>query len=287
MGTDDLPYKYTELPTTKTDNHMICTYFDGQDYYFLDGTASFLPLGLNPYNIQGKQVLVGRGAGDYLVLDVPQTPAEVSFFRDSVQVKIEGNKLTGSGTLRTGGYFAERYASIYASNAKAQRREQFVRGILTKGNNKFVLDHFELLNPLDIGQGFDLQYNFSIDNYLTTAGDELFLNPHLEKQLQNEFIKEGTRLAYFSKFSTHYVNINCFEIPKDLKILRLPEDVLLENDDLLLRCTYRLVNGVLEVAEEVMQKNRMVPEERFAAYNELITQANKVYKNTVTLKKIK
>jgi hypothetical protein len=286
VGTDAIPYKYTDLPTTKTDNHMICTYFDGEDYFFLDGTASFLPLGLNPDNIQGKQVLVGRGPKDFLVIDVPETPAESSFFRDSVHVKIDGSKLIGSGVLRTGGHFSERFSSIYGANAKEKRREQFIRGVLSKGSNKFLIDKYELLNPLEIGQPFDVAYDFNVDSYITSAGNEWFLNPHLEKQIQNEFIKEGTRMAHFTRFATHHININRFEIPKGFKIENLPENVSIESEDLFLSCSYKIKDGILEVVEEVKLKNRMIPEARFQEFNDFIAQANSVYKKTITLKKI-
>ena len=93
-------------------------------------------------------------------------------------------------------------------------------------------------------------------------------------------------MAHFTRFATHHININRFEIPKGFKIENLPENVSIESEDLFLSCSYKIKDGILEVVEEVKLKNRMIPEARFQEFNDFIAQANSVYKKTITLKKI-
>ncbi|MEL7148881.1 MAG: DUF3857 domain-containing protein, partial [Bacteroidota bacterium] len=58
IGTRDLPYKYTELPTPSVDNHMIASVeLDGKTI-FLDATGSYSPLGFPTSMIQGKESLI-------------------------------------------------------------------------------------------------------------------------------------------------------------------------------------------------------------------------------------
>ncbi|MCC5917531.1 MAG: DUF3857 domain-containing protein [Cryomorphaceae bacterium] len=285
VGTDVIPYSYHDVPTPKVDNHMICTYYDGEQYYILDGTASFLPLGLMPSNIQGKEVLIGKGKNDFVVYEIPQTPAEVNYFRDSISVVFEGEKLRGVGKLTAGGYYAEIYKHRYAGSSKDKEKKNVTRRLTLKGNNKFVLDDFSVNTELIPTSELDVDYNFTLDMYHQTVGNEVYINPHFKRYLQNEFIKDGVRLANFSKFTRHYTNINRIEIPDNLRIQSMPEDIELENEDVLLRCTYEKRDGYILVTEEVKVKNRKIPEDRFEAYNDLITKANRLYRETITLEK--
>ncbi len=98
IGTRDLPYRYTEVPTPIVDNHMIATYIspDGK-YYFLDATSDYTPFGFPSSMIQGKEALIGLDAKRYEVKEVLVLEKEKNQIFDSVTVKMENNQLVGTG----------------------------------------------------------------------------------------------------------------------------------------------------------------------------------------------
>ena len=89
IGTRDIPYNYTELPTPFTDNHMILTYKNGGKVYFLDATGQYLPLELPSSFIQGKEALVGIDSTEYEILKVPVIDADVNSHIDSSVIWID------------------------------------------------------------------------------------------------------------------------------------------------------------------------------------------------------
>ena len=58
IGSRSLPYKYSEFPSSFCDNHMITTYKENGNYYFLDATNSFQPIVLPTGFIQEKEAFI-------------------------------------------------------------------------------------------------------------------------------------------------------------------------------------------------------------------------------------
>jgi hypothetical protein len=54
IGTREIPYKYSEIPTPIVDNHMICTIKLNNQYIFLDGTDPSCVFGVPSVGILGK-----------------------------------------------------------------------------------------------------------------------------------------------------------------------------------------------------------------------------------------
>lgn len=61
IGTTDIPYTMSELPTLAAANHCICTLFLDGKPYFLDATCSHIPYTYIPQHIQGQQAMVEDG----------------------------------------------------------------------------------------------------------------------------------------------------------------------------------------------------------------------------------
>ena len=77
IGTRDLPYKYSKVPTPLVDNHMIATYISAdKQYYFLDATSDHTPFGLPSSMIQGKEALIGLDPTHYEVKMIPEIAKE-------------------------------------------------------------------------------------------------------------------------------------------------------------------------------------------------------------------
>lgn len=62
IGTEDIPFKASDMPTLGAVNHMICMLSHGGKTYWLDATNRFIPATHIPGNIQGREAMVENGA---------------------------------------------------------------------------------------------------------------------------------------------------------------------------------------------------------------------------------
>lgn len=58
---DSIP-SVRSVPSLESINHVICAFYDGKEYLYMDPTTSYLPLGVLPNYIQGRDVLVENGS---------------------------------------------------------------------------------------------------------------------------------------------------------------------------------------------------------------------------------
>ena len=62
IGTEDIPFKASDVPTLGAVNHMICMLSHDGKTYWLDATNRFIPATHIPGNIQGREAMVENGA---------------------------------------------------------------------------------------------------------------------------------------------------------------------------------------------------------------------------------
>ncbi len=137
IGTRDLPYRYTTLPTPLVDNHMIATYIDeNKNYYFLDATGNYTRLGLPSSMIQEKESFIALPT-KYEIREVPKVPSELNCKRDSVVVHIDNKLLVGRGTVYLIGY--EKVNTSYSlDKAKQESRKDNVVQCVKKGEQQIL-----------------------------------------------------------------------------------------------------------------------------------------------------
>ena len=100
IGSRDIPYTYSEVPTPATDNHMITTYLDKNKHWvFLDGTGKDAPINTFTSFIQGKQAMIGLTNDSFALatLPVPDTSANTTI--DSSHVSIQDKLVIGKGKI--------------------------------------------------------------------------------------------------------------------------------------------------------------------------------------------
>ena len=53
IGTDEIPYKMSDVPTLASANHVICTLFYKGKTHYIDATCNHIPYTYTPQHIQG------------------------------------------------------------------------------------------------------------------------------------------------------------------------------------------------------------------------------------------
>jgi hypothetical protein len=180
IGTRDIPYVFSEFPSPFCANHMIATYIDEKgNYVFLDATGKNSQFGVPTAMIQGKEAFIGTNEKEYKLVTVPTMPSAVNNMTDSIICSINGNKISGYGYFIASGYSKSSIMSAI-SNKPVKELKEYFSAVLNKGNNKFTLDSFSIMQqskelPLKV------YYKFTLPDYATTSANNTFVNLNFDK----------------------------------------------------------------------------------------------------------
>lgn len=166
IGTRDLPYTYTEVPSPANDNHMILTYFADSIPYFLDATGRFNPIEIPSSFIQGKEALISLDSTHYLIKKVPIINAQQNYITDSVELKIQNQNLIGNALIKMNNYQKMDYFNFLEKITSSADLLDFYNLNFKKGNNKFLIKDFTESNKYSYDNEFTISYSFNIDNYI-------------------------------------------------------------------------------------------------------------------------
>lgn len=287
IGTRKIPYSYEEVPTPLVDNHMILSYFDGSDIYYLDATGRNYPITFPSSFIQGKEALIAIDDSNYRIEKVPVVPAESNSVKDKTQLKIDGNLLTGAAKVVISGYNKIDY--IYAMgnlNTKSER-DNFYNDVFQKGNNKFIARDIQESNKEDYDQDMTVTYNFSIGDYSKQFGDQIFINLNLNKYISQYRTAPNRKRDIEVDYKKHYTFETEFQIPEGYQVEYLPTSQTFGNDFIKSTISYAQIDGKIEYQHTVTCDYLILDLDQQKEVNEVISNVEKAYKEVVTFTKSK
>ncbi|HTE34035.1 MAG TPA: transglutaminase-like domain-containing protein [Chryseolinea sp.] len=289
IGTRDLPYKYSEVPTPLVDNHMIATYIDSNDqYYFLDATSDHTPFGLPSSMIQGKEALIGFDKERYEVRIVPVMDKEINTVSDSISIYIDensSNQLIGTGTTRLTGY-PKVFGAYELDRAEKDNVKKYVTRLIGKGSNKFYLDKFNLRNLDERDLPTRIDYNFRIGDYFQKIGSEIYLNLNLSKDYYNAEVNTSLRKTPREEDYKYAQDEYCdFLIPTGYELSYLPPDAKFENDVLGIHLDYEQKGNHILLSKKIYRNFLLLMPGDFERWNDGIKQLSEIYKESIILKK--
>jgi len=188
---------------------MIATTMIKDSVVFLDATDSYSSLYLPPDHIQGKEALIGISDSVYLIRKVPVIEKETNYFVDSVTLRIDGTTLKGSGVAGFGGYRKSSVARRL-DRSKETERKKYLSALLQKGNNKFTLTGYDILNQYKKDEELKIRYNFRIPDYVLNLDGKMYVNMNLggmKAQAVSKGLEKDTimSISHKSVTSFHYL----------------------------------------------------------------------------------
>ena len=281
IGTREIPYSYDELATPAVDNHMIAVYKKGDQYLFLDATDKETLYGIPTAFIQGKEALFGEG-NTYKIIRVPIVPAERNEIFEQVKLKIDKDKLVGSGKIEFNGYNRSRIL-LRIGDASNKTRFEMIKSLVLKGNNKFNLKDFTEDNIKDRDKPYRISYNFDLGNYIVKVDKELYINLFLDKPLEKVII-EKDRSAQFEFEHLNYINSQYeLDIPQNYSVQYLPKNFSLDNDFIKADIVYEVKNNKIILNLRLKQKKLLLDKSDFELWNKTIKDLKNNYADTLIL----
>lgn len=285
IGTREIPYTYTEVPTGAVDNHMIAVAnVDGETFY-LDATGGRLPLGLPTPMIQGKQTLLHLAKGKYDVKVVDPVTSNRNQTYDTTRLTIKGEELTGQATAIYTGFDKFTLSSSLAYYNKEKQLEE-LKERHQRGNNKCNVKSLSFKGLLDRDSNFSVSYDFSLPQYMVQNGDEIFVNMYLDKPLKKNLIDTAQKkLDKEIDYQFRYNTFTTLEVPQGYKVSNLPQPVNYKGKAYGFNTTYKKENNKIILQQEVYVDTLLLAREDFEDWNKMIKNLQEVYRQSVVLKK--
>jgi hypothetical protein len=284
IGTRDLPYNYSEFPSSICDNHMITTYLNGNTPLFLDATCSFLPLGLPSYGIIGKEAFLNISSTEYRILKVPEMEAKDSYWIDTCFIQFDSKKIIGKSKGEAAGFFNVFINDLY-KNCEKNKLNELVQSLNEKGNNTFKAMNVVVNNVGNRDTTLNVSYDFEINNYVTSYENEVYINMNLEKDFSFGELKNNriSPLYLDNMSSNKYIVI--LDVPNEYKVKSVPKDAFFKSDVVDYSVAYKQVNNKIIMTLNLDLKFLLLQKDSFSIWNEYVKIMKSSSVETVVLEK--
>lgn len=284
IGTRDIPYSFTDVPSPMATNHMICTYVEGGKNYFLDATGKDAPFNFYTSMIQGKDALVGEGPGKYEILKVPEMDTDKNEFIDSAILTIHNAVINGQGYLKAKGY-EKIITGRQLLNYENKDKQDLLVALLGKGNNKFRIDSSSFDNLEDKDKDLGIRYKFEINDYLQKNEKDIYINMQLEKEYRNYLMEPDRETPLEFEYKNINKNVNILDIPEGYKVSYLPANSSYSDPMFGFQINYEVKDNEVIYRSYIYINTLMLNTEDFDKWNQMVRRLTKAYNETLTLTK--
>ncbi len=286
LGTRSIPYTYEEVPLPIVDNHMILSYTENGNTYFLDATGRYTPLGFPTSFIQGKEALIADGLGTYSLVKVPEVPAEKNKYTDISNLTIINNDLVGIANAEVTGYKKRNFFLDLEDVESPSQLKEYYNSELRKGNNKFLIDSISEKNKYEYDMNFEMDFSYTIQDYVKKLGDEVYVNLNLNKPIYYFKIDENRENDIDFDFKDSYSFKSVLQIPQGYAVDYLPESVLISNGLMDFEVSYIQEKDSITYEHKLSSHFLKLNIAQQQEVNDFIKKAEKVYNEVIVFKEI-
>lgn len=269
IGTRSLPYSYHDLATPATDNHMIAVYIKGNQFLFLDATDSQSDYNMISPHIQNKEALIRITPDSFICRTTPTLPASHNKVIRKIELEFKDDKLIGEGTYHFQGSPQTNLKYDLLSSRK-QDEHQLVKRITSFGNNKFMLDEYDVKNASGWSDTTSVHFNFTLSDYHVAFDDEIYINPFLKLP---SIIKEIDTTDRMHDISLNHIANNIYivkiTIPQDYSIAHIPEALKLDNRVCSFSYNYEIQGETVIFSYNYEQKQLTYDIDQLEAWNKI------------------
>lgn len=284
IGTRKIPYTYEEVPTPAVDNHMILSYENKNNTYYLDATGRYIQIEYPSSFIQGKEALIANG-NNFKVKKIPIVPAHLNKVVDTTYIQISNRDIIGTSNSTFSGYIKNNlFYNLENTRKEADVKELYNKRFL-KGSNKFLIKSYKEENKFSYDKDFSVSYNFSIQDYVQNIGSEIFINPHFNKIVSFVKTKEDRKYDIEFEYKRQFSHTNIIEIPDGYEVSYIPTSVSFTNDLISIDLSYSTDKNKIVCKQDVVFNFIKLNKEQQQKVNTFVEKTEKASKEIIILKK--
>ncbi|MEH0157077.1 transglutaminase-like domain-containing protein [Limibacter armeniacum] len=285
VGTNSKPYKYTELPCTISDNHMICSIKSDNGFTYLDPTNSDLSPDRIPRLIQDKQTLIRLSDSTYTIETVPITAAEENKRTDLLLLNINDKELIGKAVVVLNGYRHEDFLADRL-HAKMDRETNFIRDYVQLGQASAAYSTIQQASKdTSTVIAFDAQFSHEVID----LDEKLYVNLNIDPSVEEFKIDDiNDRVHPIQQDYKHDYTLQCiFTIPEGYQVTYLPDAVTFENNLFGIQTSYLQKEKQIIYTKKILSDYLVMNPVQFKDYQKFFNEILKVKKQKITLTKLK
>lgn len=253
---------------------------NGKDF-LMDATDEFLTLGMLPiYCLNGKGWLVHPTNGRFVTI----IPAEKDIkFKKADLVIDENDEIKGTLSKSYGGY-----GGLMAKrNFKEKGQEKYLEDT-KKENPTWMIEKANYLHTNESEAPMEVQYQVTLTDYITSAGNVLYLKPMLSEGQKENLLKATERLYPIDfGYPVEETFIATYEYPKNYKVVETPKNLSVSLPENSGRFTYLVtVNGnKLTITSRIQLRKSVYYTEEYGSLQEFFDKIVAKHNEQVVLKK--
>ncbi|WP_083261387.1 DUF3857 domain-containing protein [Crocinitomix algicola] len=288
VGTRDIPFLMSEIPTPLACNHVICVVQkEDSSYFYLDATSSEGSIFYPPKGIQGKDLLIHDGVDEFTLFVVPPVKADSNYLKSTIRYYWDGiDSLRGSGEDSFSGYERER-KTYRLNNSDDEDLYDYVKGITLGGLNRFKLNDFKIEYLDERKKPLKITYDFATDDPFIRHDSALIFNPTIFKPRLTKYNKKDHSLA---RFKNHHRVVDYtfeFEIPKGYEIDYIPIGTSFKSEYFHYQSTFSVQETKIVVNHTYKYHLLEIPPALYEDWNKMADAINASTIQNIILKKIK
>jgi len=285
IGTNSLPFRYSDFPSSIVDNHMIAVYETEGKTYFLDATSEMQSIDIPAFSIQGKEALIFGGRNEYHIEQVPVPDEQVTVYNNTTRIEIKNRKIIGTGRQTLMGYYNWIFRTRF-SYMTDLTDEKKIEKFSNLGNNSYKVTKSTIQMNTNRSEPVVFDYSFDADNYVTAFEDEIFVNLILDKSIYKEKQLKANRKSPFSfDFYSDNYYVTELIIPEGMIVKDLPESLVFSSDKISFKIEYELVDNLVRMKMNTMFKFLYLQPNEFHLWNSFVSIVDKALGSSVVLVK--
>jgi hypothetical protein len=262
---------------------MISTLVLNGKHYFLDGTEENIAFNDYASRIQGKQVLIEDG-DNYMLDRIPEFPADKNKIENTLKLKISDGALIGTCNSV---YNGEAKISIVGAfnTIRSDTKKDELESFLRSDNSNVVISNIHEPVWGDRQKPLQISYDIKVNNQVTKAANELYINPDWKKELAS-FDFDSTRKNDYE--FDHKICINTqieIAVPDGYKIDYLPENVSKKMPDYSFEGSYTNKGNSILYSKKIIINKTIIRKQEFDKWNDFAAAITKFYNDQVVLAK--
>lgn len=286
IGTNAIAADFTTTPSLASGNHMICALIRKGSIDYLDPTLRYMPLGVYPHHLQGRQVLIENG-DSCLVQRIPIADASQNTDSLYCEYTLSDAQLEGKAYRSFSG---DRREELLQSCDKfsANHRSEFLNHYMIAGKTGIEVKNMTPDGSLRQTPDADFIYTVSHTSACVWAGDECYieLEPGIDNMIQSLDTLDR-RHGWLLPFPYRSICTIVFTIPDGYDVSHLPSATTIHSSQGVFRLSYTQEKDKIIYHRDIRIEHPLIERNRMTQWNQEVRQFTKNCLEQVVLVKIK
>ncbi len=285
LGTNHIAYDYT-TPSLSVDNHMICALNFNDQFYYLDPTVKYMPLGEYPLTIQGRQTLIeDSDRSKYLLKRIPTFSSSLNADSLYCEYTLSEGKLIGDAHQSFKGESKQTIMSLMDATPKDQLN-QALKQFLESNHSLNEVTNINMQGATSQSAQVEMFYTISNGAGIQALGDEYYIDLDLSKELMNSDIDIEKRIHDIAfNYRYHYIQDIVLHIPEGYEVSYLPKELKIDNPAYTFSIKYDYEDGELTYKKRLIFLDHLLLKSDFKTWNKNLSELKKAYMEQIVLKK--